>query len=76
MLGVRKGKKERGTKDQAGKGRVKQRQQGSLQVSTCMCIFLAIFGMHGIACVFSLLDLACMGLHVFLFLPWHGFSQV
>ena len=26
--------------------------------------------MHGIACVFSLLDLACMGLHVFIF--YHG----
>ena len=35
-----------------------------------MCLFLARLGMHGIACVFSLLDLACMGLHVFHF--YHG----
>jgi len=40
-----------------------------------MCIFLARFGMHGIACVFSLLDLACMGLHVFLFYQGIGFSR-
>ena len=40
-----------------------------------MCIFLARFGMHGIECVFSLLDLACMGLHVFLFYHGMGFSR-
>ena len=56
---ARKAKKARGSKDQVGKGRIKQLQQASLQVSTCMCIFLARFGMHGIACVS--------------FLPWHGF---
>ena len=72
-IGARKAKKARGSKDQVGKGRIKWLQQGLLQVSTCMCIFLARFGMHGIACVFSLLDLVCMGLHVFIFLPWHGF---
>ena len=58
-IGARKEKKERGGKEQAGKGRIKWVQQASLQVSTCMCIFLTRFGMHGIACVS--------------FLPWHGF---
>ena len=48
-IGERNEKKERGSKDQAGKGRIKQLQQYSLQVLVCMCIFLAIFGMHGIA---------------------------
>ena len=33
-----------------------------MQVLTCMCIFLARFGMHGIACIY--------------FLPWHGFLGV
>ena len=55
--------------------RIKQLQHTSLQVSTCICIFLARFGMHGISCVFSLLDLACMGLHVFLFYHGMGFSR-
>ena len=40
-----------------------------------MCIFLARFVMHGNACVFSLLDLACMKLHVFLFYHGMGFSR-
>ena len=61
-IGARKSKKERGSKDQVGKGRIKRLQQASLQVSTCMCIFLARFGMHGIACVS--------------FLPWNGSFQV
>ena len=54
---------------------MKKLQQASLQVSTCMCILLARFGMHGIACVFSLLDLACMVLHVFLFYHGMGFAR-
>jgi len=40
-----------------------------------MCIFLARFGMHEITCVFSLLDLVCMGFHVFLFYHGMGFSR-
>jgi len=43
-IGSRKAKKERGSKDQVGEGRIKQLQHDSLQVSICMCIFLAIFG--------------------------------
>ena len=58
----RKAKKARGSKDQAGKSNIKQLQQDSLQVSTCMCIFLARFGMHGISCGS--------------FLSWNGFCQV
>ena len=49
-IGARKAKKARGSKDQAWKGMFKQLQQASLKVSTCMCIFLTIFGMHGITC--------------------------
>jgi len=56
---ARKTKKARGSKDQAEKGKIKQLQQASLQVSTCMYIFLARFGMHGISCGS--------------FLSWHGF---
>jgi len=58
-IGARKAKKARESEDQAGKGRIKQLQQESLQVSTCMCSVLARFGMHGITCGF--------------FLSWHGF---
>ena len=58
-IGVRKAKKERGNKDQEVKGRIKHLKQASLQVSTFMCIFLYIFGMHVISCG-SLLS-------------WHGF---
>ena len=61
-IGARKENKARGRKDQVGKGRIKQLQQASLQVSTCMCIFLARFGIHRITCVS--------------FLPWHGFFHV
>jgi len=49
-IGSRKAKMERGSKDQKKKGKIKQLQQDSLQVSICMCTFLARFGMHGIAC--------------------------
>jgi len=61
-IGERNKKNAIGSKDQAGKGRIKQLQQASLQVSTCMSIFVARFGMHGIACVS--------------FLPCYGFCQV
>ena len=49
-IGARNAKKARGSKDQVGKGGIKQLQQDSLQVSIYMYIFLTIFGMHGIEC--------------------------
>ena len=58
----KKGKEGKRKQDQVGKGMIKQLQQTSLQVSTCMCIFLARFRIHGIACGS--------------FLSWHEFFQV
>jgi len=58
----RKEKKGRRRKQQARKSRIKHLQHDSLQVSICMCDFLARFGMQGIACGSLLL--------------WHGLCQV
>ena len=49
-IGSRKANKERGMKEKARKSMIKQLQHDSLQVSICMCVCLAIFCMHGIAC--------------------------
>ena len=49
-MGSRKEKKESRMKEQVRKSRIKQLQQDSLRVSTCMCIFLDRSVMHGISC--------------------------
>jgi len=65
-IGSRKEKKARGSKDQAGKGKIKHLQPDYLQVSICMCIFLSRFGMHGVACgSFSLMAWVFLGVIVF-----------
>ena len=51
-------RRKRGRKYQARKSRIKQLQRDSLQVSIFMCGFLAIFGMHNVACVFLVLLLS------------------
>ena len=61
-IGSRKAKKENESKDQARKSRIKQLKRDYLQVSICICDFLAIFGMHGTCmCVFGSLVFIGMG---------------
>ena len=65
-IGVRKEKRERRSKGQVGKGWIKQLQHALLHVSTCMCIFLPRFGMHGIACAsFAVVAWVLQGVTIF-----------
>ena len=53
-IGPRKTRKqEEGGREKGGEG-IKNLQQDSQKVSICMCVFLTIFSMHGIACDYFL----------------------
>jgi len=62
----KKEKKARGRKEQVRKSTTKHLQQDSSQVFICMCVFLPIFSMNGIACgYFAIMASVFLGVIVF-----------